>query len=131
MANTMRLAAVRVFVSDVAGACAFYRDQIGLVPSVEAVEDGFVVFRLANGADLVLEEGVPEDETAESLVGRFVGASLAVDDIDAAYDALCDQGVRFIDPPERQPWGGTLAHFLDPDDNILTLVELPKGEADA
>jgi lactoylglutathione lyase len=123
----MRLAAVRVFVSDIAGAAAFYRDQVGLEPETLALDDGYAVFRFANAAELVLEEDAPDEEAAEGLVGRFVGASIAVDDLDAAYHALCDQGVRFVDPPETQPWGGRLAHFLDPDDNVLTLVELPKS----
>ena len=25
-----------------------------------------------------------------------------------------------IEPPEKQPWGGILAHFRDSDDNVLT-----------
>ena len=35
------------------------------------------------------------------------------------------RGVTFDGPPERQAWGGVLAHFQDPDGNILTLVEYP------
>lgn len=134
MANKMNLAAVRIFVSDIDGASAFYRQQIGLEPSVSAQDEGFVVFPMANGVDLILEEGLPdieedEEDSGETLVGRFVGVSLAVDDLSSTYDALCDQGVRFVDPPERQAWGGWLAHFLDPDDNIVSLVELPKNAA--
>lgn len=133
LANTMNLAAVRIFVSDIDGASAFYQQQIGLEPSVSEPDDGFVVFPLANGVDLILEEDLPdseedEDERGDTLVGRFIGVSLAVDDLTHTYDALCDQGVRFVDPPERQVWGGWLAHFLDPDDNIVSLVELPKTE---
>ncbi|MDH3643838.1 MAG: hypothetical protein OES38_17160 [Gammaproteobacteria bacterium] len=32
------------------------------------------------------------------------------------------KGVEFVEPPERQPWGGVLAHFKDPEQNIMTLV---------
>ena len=124
MAIAMRLAAVRVFVSDLAGAAAFYRDQVGLEPERVAPEEGYALFRLAGGGELVLEEDAPDEETADGLAGRFVGVSLAVDDLDAAFDALSEEGVRFVGPPETQPWGGRLAHFHDPDDNILTLVEL-------
>ncbi|MGF1626660.1 MAG: VOC family protein [Alphaproteobacteria bacterium] len=128
MANALKLAAVRIFVSDIVGASAFYRDQIGLVSAAGGPEDGYVVFPLANGVDLILEEDVPEDEDGDSLVGRFIGISLAVPDLDAAYHALCDRGVRFLDAPEIQPWGGGLAHFLDPDDNVLSLVEALKPD---
>lgn len=127
MSTEMSLAAVRIFVSDIAGASQFYEQSIGLKPAVTAYDEGFTVFTLANGVDLILEEDTPEEDDDENLVGRFVGVSIAVSDITGIYDTLSDNGVRFIDPPERQPWGGILAHFLDPDDNILTLVELPKG----
>ncbi len=56
------------------------------------------------------------------LVGRFVGASIEVDDIDKAYLELAGRGVAFEGPPEKQFWGGTLAHFKDRAGNILTLV---------
>ena len=32
------------------------------------------------------------------------------------------KGVRFVRPPKRQPWGGRLAHFSDPDGNVVTLL---------
>ena len=38
------------------------------------------------------------------------------------YDALREKGVRFTAAPEKQPWGGTLAHFQDPEGNELTLL---------
>jgi predicted enzyme related to lactoylglutathione lyase len=126
MAISMRLAAARVFVSDVAGAAAFYRDQVGLEPHEIRPDEGYAVFALAGGGALVLEEDTPDEEAADGLVGRLVGVSLAVDDLDAAYETLSGEGVRFLGPPEEQPWGGRTADFCDPDDNILTLVELRK-----
>ena len=50
-----------------------------------------------------------------------MGVSLRVDDIAAAYEELRSRGVEFETPPEKQPWGGTLAHFRDPCGNVLTL----------
>ena len=37
-----------------------------------------------------------------------------------------ERGVQFIEPPEKQPWGGVLAHLRDPDGNILTLLGQPR-----
>jgi len=48
--------------------------------------------------------------------------SLRVDDLAATYVELRAKGVTFTAPPEKQPWGGSLAHFKDPDGNILTLL---------
>jgi lactoylglutathione lyase len=44
-----------------------------------------------------------------------------VQDIDATYTALVAAGVEFDMPPTKQPWGGTLALFKDPDGNIFYL----------
>ncbi len=49
--------------------------------------------------------------------------SFTVYDVQAAYDDLTAKGVRFDGEPERQPWGGVLAHLLDRPGNVLTLVQ--------
>jgi predicted enzyme related to lactoylglutathione lyase len=54
--------------------------------------------------------------------GGFLGVSLQVADIFATHKFLAARGVEFVAPPEKQPWGGVLAHLRDPDGNILTLV---------
>ena len=70
----------------------------------------------------VVDRDRPGDADGEALVGRFVGVSLRVDDIDATYQSLLAKGVPFAAPPEKQGWGGSLAHFRDPDGNELTLL---------
>ncbi len=115
----MKLYAVRVFVGDLAAAKRFYADDIGLPVIWEGDESlGFDV-----GALLIVEPVGEDDDEAEALVGRFVGASLKVDDLDAVYRDLTAKGVRFEGPPETQPWGGRLAHVIDPSSNILSLVQ--------
>ena len=79
------------------------------------------------GSQLAIERADPDDTETAELVGRYVGVSLQVSDIDAKYKTLLDRGVEFLGPPEMQPWGGTLAHFRDPEDNVLTLL----GSGDA
>lgn len=63
-----------------------------------------------------------EDEEGKKLIGRFVGISLQVDNIEAVYEELSKIGVEFTTPPTKQDWGGTLAHFKDPAGNIITLL---------
>jgi catechol 2,3-dioxygenase-like lactoylglutathione lyase family enzyme len=116
----MRLTAFRVFVDDLAAARAFYQGVLGLRVAWES-EDAAIGFDA--GVDLIVESlGADADAADRALIGRFVGCSLAVDDIAATYAALTARGVTFIGPPERQPWGGVLAHFEDPSRNILTLL---------
>ncbi len=113
----MRLAAVRVFVEDLAEARRFYAEVLGLPFAWEAA--GAVGFDA--GAILILE-AADEEARREGLVGRFLGVSLEVADIAAVHAALSARGVAFLGPPERQGWGGTLAHLRDPSGNVLTLV---------
>ena len=71
---------------------------------------------------LALERVDPSDAEGIALVGRFVGVSLQVSDIFATYETLLKRGLDFVAPPEKQPWGGVLAHLRDPDGNVLTLL---------
>ena len=36
-------------------------------------------------------------------------------------------GDAFTRPPGREPWGGLVATFADPDGNTLQLLQLPEG----
>jgi predicted enzyme related to lactoylglutathione lyase len=118
-----RLLLIRVFVSDWERALRFYEETIGIPVASRAPE--FHWAELDTGAAHVALERVLPDGEHEDLVGRFVGVSLAVADIHATYDRLVAKGVRFLHPPETMPWGGVLAHFEDPDGNVLTLVGMP------
>ncbi len=116
-----KLYAVRVFTTRWDEAVPFYRDTLGWPLRVLDEPLGWAQFDLG-GSDIGLERLSAGDPEASSLVGRFTGISIAVDDIQASYGRLCDAGVVFDGPPERQPWGGVLAHFKDPDGNALTLL---------
>jgi catechol 2,3-dioxygenase-like lactoylglutathione lyase family enzyme len=84
-------------------------------------EDKAIGFDL--GPVLIVEDvSSEEDRNERDLAGRYVGCSIEVEDIQATYSELVAKGVHFTAPPEKQEWGGTLAHFEDPAGNVLTLV---------
>ena len=119
MSSVLRsLNAARIFVDDLERARRFYGDVLAL-RETSATPD-WAVFDI-DGKNLVVEK-VPPDDPEHDLVGRFLAVSFDVDDIDAAYRDLTAKGVSFVEPPEKQVWGGTLACLRDPDGNILTLV---------
>lgn len=118
---TFKLYAVRVFCTKWNEALAFYRDKVGLPVYFESEEQGWAQFDLG-GVYLGLERCDRDDPETRDLVGRFVGTSIMVDDIDAVYAQLTDRGVEFLGPPERQSWGGVLLHLKDPDGNVITLL---------
>jgi predicted enzyme related to lactoylglutathione lyase len=116
----MKLYGQRVLVDEMDAARCFYGGTLGL--SELWVTDTAVGYDV--GATLIVEL---EDESASpSAVGRVIGCTLAVDDIDATYARLNTEGVEFLSPPEAQPWGGTIAHFRDAAGNVLTLMGAPK-----
>ncbi|MFT7464988.1 MAG: lactoylglutathione lyase [Pseudohongiellaceae bacterium] len=111
----------RVFVTDIGQARRFYCDALKLPLIGGSDDDGIAVFDA--GSLTLLVEAVPaDDREGAELIGRFVGLSFGVEDMDATISELRGRGVEFGGPPEVQPWGGTLAHFRDPDGNVLTLV---------
>ena len=117
----MKLYAVRVFVNDWDSACDFYENVLKLPVKYKEPALGWAEFDIG-GPSLGLERVAPDDEEGRSLIGRFVGISLQVEDIQKTYEELKGRGVEFTNPPEKQEWGGTLAHFKDPAGNIITLL---------
>lgn len=118
---SFKLYAIRVFSHQWEAAVAFYRDVIGLPLTFSSEASGWAEFDVG-GASLAVERCDRGDPEAAGLVGRFVGVSLQVSDIEQVYQTLVARGVPFTGAPERQPWGGSLAHFRDPDGNVLTLL---------
>jgi len=121
----VKLRIVRIGVRDFEAALQFYREQVGLETTQVSHELGWA--QLDTGeANLALEHW-PEGSDDEGLVGRFVGVSLEVDDVEATWRGMKERGVEFVGDPTRMPWGGVLAHFRDPDGNVLTLLGAPRG----
>ncbi len=118
----MRLYAIRIFVRQWDAACHFYGEVLGLSERYRNDEYGWAEFDL-DGPCLGIERVADDDAESAGYVGRFLGVSLIVDDIQSTYENLLQRGVRFHGPPERQDWGGTLAFCEDPDGNQLTLLD--------
>lgn len=116
----MKLYGARLWVHDYAAAKDFYTETLGLPLAWDMGEIG--AFGIDVGAVLIVEEAAPDDSESRALIGRFAGLSLQVDDIQATWAELRAKGVAFDEPPQKQAWGGTLAHFRDPSGNVLTLL---------
>ena len=111
----MQLGYVNVFVSDFGRALAFYRDTLGLSVNTADETFGYASFNTGAASFAIAQT----DEVA--LVGRHTGVGFLTADIDAAYATLTAKGVTFDMPPTKQPWGGMLAMFKDPDGNLFYL----------
>ena len=124
----MKLYAFRVFVNDWDRACEFYEHTPDLPVKFKDASMGWAEFDVG-GPSLALKRVGDDGAGGRSLAKRFLGISLQVDAISATYQKLQEKGVQFTAPPEKQYWGGTLAHFKDPEGNILTLLGLGPDSA--
>jgi catechol 2,3-dioxygenase-like lactoylglutathione lyase family enzyme len=119
------LAAVTLFVEDVAAAKAFYEDVFGL-DAIDETEDS-VAFRFgATIVNLLDETSAPELIAPVSVAPRGAGArlqlTLAVDDVDEVCAALAAKGVELLNGPIDRPWGVRTATFRDPGGHIWEIA---------
>ncbi len=114
----VHLSYVNIFVRDLSRAVRFYDETLGFEVLFEDADFGYASFQ--TGA-VRLAVAVTDDE---ALVGRHTGIGFAVDDLIAAHQALAGKGVEFSSRPQRQPWGGFMAMFLDPDGNSFYLDQV-------
>jgi predicted enzyme related to lactoylglutathione lyase len=98
----------------------FYRDRLGLTP--RTAKSDFINFEWSG---VRLSVSVHDRVSGMSRDPLRIMVNLAVDDIRAAHARLAGAGVVFTRPPEAEEWGGQVATFLDPDGNLLQLLELP------
>lgn len=125
--HTPQIAYVNVFVSDLDRAIEFYEGRLGLALEHAAREHGYASFS-AGPVRLGLAVAGPEQR---ELIGRHTGIGFAVADLTREHARLRELGVAFPMPPARQPWGGFMALFADPDGNAFYLDEVaavhPRG----
>lgn len=122
----MKIGFVRVFVSDLQKSLDFYTGVLGMELDYTDKEY-WAQFKSGEDVSLAIEKCHPDRiEEGSKLVGRFVGVTLMVDDIADQYQRLSSKGVKFSGKPEKQCFGGTLAHLHDLDGNVLTLMEEAK-----
>ncbi len=117
-----RVWVVGIPVSNFERSLVFYRDLLGFRVQLDG--------RFFNWMELGPDEplckiGLAEvkGDEVERKPGGPTGITLDTDDIDELYKRLSDKGVKFTQPPTKQPWGGMMGEFLDPDGNHLTVVQ--------
>ena len=118
----MRVNYIIVFVSDMAGSIAFYRDLIGIPLKFESPE--WTEFA-TDGATLALHasDGVasPDSDPSHLPPGRC-RPGLSVPDLDAFHLKMIDNGVRCLEEPTRV-FGARIAQYEDPDGLAVSVGE--------
>ncbi len=98
----------------------FYVETLGLAPRADRANH--VDFEWGG---LRLTVAVHQDVAGAAPDPLRVMINFAVEDIEAEYARLVEAGVAFSRAPGREPWGGLVATFADPDGNTLQLLQLP------
>lgn len=114
------VAGVIIWTEDVERMLLFYRDMLGLQPHSQ--HGDFVAFKFG---DVRLSIGKHDGVKGESRDPYRIMINLGTRDIHAEYQRLVRQGVEFVRKPEKEQWGGWVATFLDPDGNVLQLLQQP------
>ncbi len=115
----MKMHMMRVPCIDLTESEQFYSQKLGLDKIFGTADDGFIGYQLDN-IQLLLEI----EEKGEFECGTFLGFSLEVDNIDIFYATAQKQGVHFTGPPEKQSWGGLMAHIIDSSKNTFSVVQI-------
>ncbi len=112
-----KIAAISLFVEDLAAAKTFYTTVFGVAvlfedsTSVGVKFDNLIVNLLvaSEGATLVQPAPVGGPET-----GKRFQISIWVDDLDAVCERLALHKVELLTGPQVQPWGLKTVTFVDP-----------------
>ncbi|MDR0143287.1 VOC family protein [Bacillus sp. JHAA] len=127
----MKLLQIRLLVNDFKKSVEFYKDSLGLPISWLEKEMEYALFdngetkiellSRENMAEIVGEERKSLDGDAQS---RFL-LQFKVEDVDKTYDYLHKQGIKCVNEPhDRQEWRARVAHFRDPDDNLIEIYKM-------
>ena len=126
----MNLASVRIIVSDVPVAVAFYEQVTDL--SARWATDQFAelvtpacTLAIAGAATVALfGDGVAAPAQNHTAIIEF-----RVDDVDAEFARLEDIIDTFVQPPTTMPWGNRSVLFRDPDGTLVNLFTPVTAEA--
>ena len=116
------VAGVIIWTEDLERLVAFYQGTLGLKPHSQRPD--FVAFKFG---DVRLSIGRHGSVKGQARDPYRIMVNLGTQDIHRDYQRLSQQGVQFIRPPEQERWGGWIATFLDPDGNILQLLQQPES----
>jgi predicted enzyme related to lactoylglutathione lyase len=117
--------AISLNVDDVTASAAFAKQHFGFNEEMSA--DGFVsLSRQDAGFNLIFLRRGLSSFKPDSMRGRKADGLLVafvVDNIDAEYTRLQDEGVTITTPIQTEPWGERFFQVTDPNGVVIQLVQ--------
>lgn len=119
---------VIVFVSDMKRSVEFYRDVLGLPLKFES--PGWTEFE-NEGSTLALHPASGPSLSGGNEARNPAGScdlGFMVDDLDAIHRLMESKGVKCLEAPKLQDFGGRLARYTDPDGLPFSVGENPQNK---
>ena len=127
----LRLLQIRLLVNDFKKSTEFYRDLLGIPISWYEEEMEYALFN--NGEtkiELLSQNAMAEviGKENRSLDGESQSNFLLqfeVENVDKTYNYLRENGIEFVtEPHDRKEWRSRIAHFRDPDKNLIEIYKM-------
>ena len=120
----LRIFKSNVFVRDLDRSLPFYIDSLGFTVLADSrFEFGRWVAVAPPDGSAILALIAPRKGTENyRFIGGRTNVSFIAEDINATYELWNGRGVKFLQPPQPQLWGGTFATFTDIDGNVFELL---------
>jgi len=127
----LKLLQIRLLVNDFKKSTEFYRDLLGIPISWYEEEMEYALFN--NGEtkiELLSQNAMAEviGKENRSLDGESQTNFLLqfeVENVDKTYEYLRENGVELVtEPHDRKEWRSRIAHFRDPDKNLIEIYKM-------
>ncbi|MGX1753465.1 VOC family protein [Sphingobacterium sp. NPDC055346] len=131
----MKLNNIRLMVRDFDSCFRFYKETLGLECAHGDVGEVYASFNIGMPGGLALFKselmnmalGISAMENRRGSNDQFA-LILEVDDVDASFEDLKKKGIDFITVPmDMDDWGIRVAHFRDPESNLIEIYTELKG----
>lgn len=125
----MKLNNIRLMVRDFDSCFTFYKETLGLECAHGDVGEVYASFNIGIPGGLALFKselmnmalGISAIENRRGSNDQFA-MILEVDDVDASFEDLKKKGIDFITVPmDMDDWGIRVAHFRDPESNLIEI----------
>jgi catechol 2,3-dioxygenase-like lactoylglutathione lyase family enzyme len=119
---------LELFVDDTAKSVAFYKDVLGFETVRE--EKGYTAMRLGsvefgiNGVNSLSRQHYFQPDIAKQRKGLGAEIVIEVDDVQAAFDRVKQNGHKIESPLIKRPWGLTDFRIADPDGYYLRISSM-------
>lgn len=120
----LRIFKTNVYVRDHDRSLDFYIGKLGFsVVADSRFEFGrWVAIAPPDGSAILALLAPSRGSEHYRLIGRPTQIAFIAEDINATFELWRGRGVRFLQPPQPQLWGGTFARFADIDGNSFELL---------